>query len=94
MREQYPVMVLNISHLKDYDKLRLTNRSSDPDNGMVFYKDTGFLVKLYGDLDLDQSEEFSLNFNLIIATALEEGFGMLEFDSDGPLYEDFRTYTE
>jgi len=91
-RESYKVLVLSTAHLRDYDIQRLTHKARDPDNNMVMERDTGFFIKFYEDIDLDQDEKQSLNFNVIVATALAEGFRMLEFDRDAPVYDDFASY--
>jgi hypothetical protein len=91
-RESYKVLVLSTAHLRDYDIQRLTHKARDPENNMVMERDTGFFVKLYDNLDYDQDEKQSLNFNVIVATAHNEGFRMLEFDRDAPVYDDFSSY--
>jgi len=55
---------------------------------MVMERDTGFLVKLYDDVEYFADEPYSDNLRGLLMSAHQAGFRMMEFDSDATILED------
>ena len=89
--ESYRVVVLSTGHLTKQDSDGLSQASKRSD--MIFERDTGFFIKLYTDqpdLNFDLYDSgISDHLKNIVCWALEEGFNMIEFDSDGDCLDMF-----
>ena len=80
--DQYKCIAISTIHLtdEDIDKLGAASVSSN----MITERDTGFFIKLYDKAEHNQNlcDNLSESAQGIIMTAFEQGFRMIEFDSD------------
>lgn len=92
--ETYPVLALGTGHMTFEDSQYLDVLANTGSN-MVMKRESGFFIKLYAGED-----ELEMNFNLhyspsltsIITFAYENGFQLIEFDSDAPALKEFTVH--
>lgn len=90
--ETYKAIAVSTSHLSP-DDMELFESIVDTHNTtMLTKRDTGFFLKLYGELENDQREEYSATLNLVIARALASNALMIEFDADGSVVDGIPRY--
>jgi len=93
--ETYKTIVLSTGHISEADSIKLTNLSSK--DFMFYYTGYGWIIKLYqGDMgEVEELNDYSClspELNLLIKTLHFQGYGMIEFDSDGPVCDWLAVY--
>lgn len=90
--ETYKAVALSTSHLSPDDMDLFERVVSMHNYNMLTKRETGFFLKLYGELESDQREEFSATLNRVIAMALNAGALMIEFDADATVVDGIPRY--
>ncbi|MDC8832834.1 DUF5983 family protein [Alteromonas gilva] len=81
-----------VCHLTPNDIEQLRNLAARDDFQMVMERDTGFVVKLYEEVEDFAGEPYSCNLLGLLMSAHQAGFRMVEFDSDATILEDVPSF--
>jgi hypothetical protein len=90
--ETYKAIAVSTSHLSPDDVYLFESVVSAHSTNMLTKRDTGFFLKLYGERENDQKEEYSPSLNLIISRALASNALMIEFDADASIVDGVPRY--
>jgi len=90
--ESYRCVCLCTTHLTADDAEVLTELANINEDKMIFDRQTGFIVKLYGEPDYNNREGMSASYTKIVDWALAKGYRQIEFDHDVEPVDYFETF--
>lgn len=90
--EEYKCVAVSTMHLTNSDRSYLEALAHNREQNMVMSRRTGWLIKLYEDVEQNDDALFSDRLVLIIRWAHHYGYRMIELDEAAPVLPWFDRY--